>query len=854
MNTITHEIINYQANIPMKLFYQRIGSVSRHWHSSIEILFVLEGTMTAIIEDTPYELFEGDILLINPHHIHETHSQDCSLIVVQIRLAEFHLNWAIPENIQFDCNQALERANHERYFNLKHLIVMLLKNTSTKHEFSQLSTYTYGVELIRELCLNFKRTSPGNVPHSIKYLNRLKSILDYIHQNYMNHLSLTDIAHREFLTPTYLSAFFEKTMGTPLSAYITKIRLGHAIYDLMNTEDSIEAISAHNGFSSPRAFSSVFRKYYEMLPSEYRRQNAMAAGTEESPLHISETAHPFFPKQQNSYLELEHYDFLSKLTPYIQMEPPQGKITLKADTPSVHFTSRDLGDISAKSSTGKSLTPSFKGFCGISRASELLLPPVRDALIRAQKEIGFEYIKFHGILDDDLMVCQKDKSGSLVYCFTYVDMILDFLIENHLKPMIQFSFMPAALASCPEHTVFQKPVIISPPSDDSEWCRLITAFTMHLLERYGRETVAAWIFTFWNETFNGLSFDFENTDTALRLYQITRQCVKACDKRLRFANTSYSALSFPEDNYDIFLDYARANNCLPDIFIFHFYPVVADSNAFSISANQWKAQDFTKPVALSKDPDIFHKFLDGIDAKLPEAASAPVYITEWNFTPSHREWLNDTCFSACYIVRNLLQNSHKASGFCHWCLTDLHQELPMPDSLFHGGMGLFTQNNVPKPAYFAYTFLNSLLPQIIHEEEGCFITSDGNNFAILLYNYCHFNNLYGHGITFDTTLKNWQRAFPDAKGRAISFRLTGLKGSTYIQTEAFISPDTGSALEEWLAMGSPRLETPEEIRILKGRAAPGYQKKEITVSNQTLHFTARLCPHEIRLIRLIQQM
>lgn len=88
----------------------------------------------------------------------------------------------------------------------------------------------------------------------------------------MDNLTLTGIAQREFLTPTYLSAFFEKTMGTTLLAYITKIRLGHAVFDLVNTRSSIETISSRNGFASSRAFSSAFKKYYKMLPSEYRRQ------------------------------------------------------------------------------------------------------------------------------------------------------------------------------------------------------------------------------------------------------------------------------------------------------------------------------------------------------------------------------------------------------------------------------------------------------------------------------------------------------------------------------------------------------------------------------------------------------
>ena len=125
MSTITHEIINYQSNVPIKLFFQRIGTSARHWHNSIEILFVLQGSMQVMIENHSFTLKEDDILLINPNHIHEISSPDCSLIVVQMRLSEFHLDWAIPENIQFDCNSALDSGSSQRYFHLKHLICLL---------------------------------------------------------------------------------------------------------------------------------------------------------------------------------------------------------------------------------------------------------------------------------------------------------------------------------------------------------------------------------------------------------------------------------------------------------------------------------------------------------------------------------------------------------------------------------------------------------------------------------------------------------------------------------------------------------------------------------------------------------
>lgn len=853
MNTITHEIINYQSNVPIKLFYQRIGSVSKHWHNSIEILFVLSGTMSTTVEGKAYTLHEDDILLVNPHHIHETSSEDCSLIVVQIRLEEFGLHWALPENIQFDCNSALDPGGADRYFWLKRLIVMLLKNNSADSEFSQLSNYTCAIELICELCEHFKMQSPVPAPHSIKYLNRLKSILDYMNQNYRENITLVDMARREYLTPSYLSAFFEKTMGTPLTVYLTNIRLNHAVHDLTHTDHTIEQIAEANGFANARSFSTVFQKYYEMRPSEYRKKlpkapqpfsDIGASPQEPAPL-------PFMPLQQKSYLELEHYDFLDKLAPYL--DHGCAAPTAAAVSP-IHYQAVNFGVLSQTDADGH-FNDSFKCFCGVSRASELLLPPVQAMLRKAQKEIGFEYIKFHGTLDDDLMVYTAGPGPKPELCFTYVDMVLDFLLEIQLRPMIQLSFMPQLLAKRPDNKIFQKPVIISEPADEQEWCRLITRFTRHLLERYGQNRVRTWIFTFWNETLNGLSFDFPDHETALRLYRQTRQCVKDCDHALKFASTSYSALKFPEKNYDIFLDYARDHQCLPDIFLFHFYPVVTDNNAFSLQAQQWKADNYTAPVALSRDKDILHEFLEAVRTQLPKnsaakSPAAPVYITEWNFTPSHREWLNDTCFAACYLVRNLLQNFDLADGFNHWCLTDLHQELPMPDALFHGGMGLFTRTGIPKPSYFGYRFINELFDRILCRKEGCFVTTDGTDCALLLYNYVHFNNLYGHGITFDATPENWQKAFPDAKALSVSLTLTGLAPGTYALTEQYVNPENGSAYEQWLAMGAPAIETEEENELLKCRAVPAFNKKAVTLDDGRLEYQCSLLPHEIRLVKL----
>ena len=74
----------------------------------------------------------------------------------------------------------------------------------------------------------------------------------------------------------------------------------------------------------------------------------------------------------------------------------------------------------------------------------------------------------------------------------------------------------------------------------------------------------------------------------------------------------------------------------------------------------------------------------------------PIYLSEWNNTPSQQDLLNDTCFKSCYIVKNILENYDRLESFTYQALTDLMSDGPLPDKLFFGGLGLFTVNQIPQ--------------------------------------------------------------------------------------------------------------------------------------------------------------
>jgi len=99
---------------------------------------------------------------------------------------------------------------------------------------------------------------------------------------------------------------------------------------------------------------------------------------------------------------------------------------------------------------------------GVGRAKELLTKDIQDILLDAVKNIGFKFVNFHGMFNDEMMVVTL-KDGKNFYSFVLLDMVYDFLRQNNLRPIVQFDFMPALLAKTKYNTLFNRTSIIYLP-------------------------------------------------------------------------------------------------------------------------------------------------------------------------------------------------------------------------------------------------------------------------------------------------------------------------------------------------------------------------------------------------------
>ncbi|MFZ1887477.1 MAG: hypothetical protein WAU33_05550 [Candidatus Binataceae bacterium] len=246
-------------------------------------------------------------------------------------------------------------------------------------------------------------------------------------------------------------------------------------------------------------------------------------------------------------------------------------------------------------------------------------------LLLSHKELGFEHVRFHALLSEEMetLICEEDK---LIDSFFITDQIMDFLLSIGIRPFVEFSFMPKALASG-STTAFRYQANVTPPKDYRQWAMLINKLAAHWVERYGVTEVRQWFFEVWNEP-NLKAFWTGSQQDYFTLYRVTAEAVKNIDSLIKVGGPATAKNEWiPE-----FLDFCRTNKVPVDFVTTHHYP----TDAFGkIGANTEEQLEHAPRYIMRKDT-----------AKVrDQSRGLPVYYTEWNVSSNPRDPLHDESFT-----------------------------------------------------------------------------------------------------------------------------------------------------------------------------------------------------------------
>lgn len=250
------KVIPVEKGFPIK-FTKSSGFFHTHWHEYIELLYFLsEGEI--FCNGKNLDMKSGELAVINSTELHSTieGSFYCMRIAPSffsdLNTSDVYFINHIPcDSVIKDC---FERIYSEH--NSKELGYDMEIKSQAYH-------------LIRHLCVNYASKDKSK---SVM-VDMVIEALGFIADNYTEKLSTSDICTHLHMSENYFSHTFKNAMGFTPVEYINKYRIEKAAELLATTGKSVTEISASVGISDTNYFSRLFKRYFDISPREYRKNN-----------------------------------------------------------------------------------------------------------------------------------------------------------------------------------------------------------------------------------------------------------------------------------------------------------------------------------------------------------------------------------------------------------------------------------------------------------------------------------------------------------------------------------------------------------------------------------------------------
>jgi xylan 1,4-beta-xylosidase len=429
-------------------------------------------------------------------------------------------------------------------------------------------------------------------------------------------------------------------------------------------------------------------------------------------------------------------------------------------------------------------------------------------------ELGFEHVRFHGLLSDEMgtLICQQE---TLRYSFFNADQIIDFLLSIGMRPFVELSFMPETLASGPT-TVFRYRGNVTPPRDYVQWAILIRKLIEHWIERYGIGEVSRWYFEVWNEP-NLATFWTGTQRDYFTLYRYTAEAIKRVDASLRVGGPATAQTAWIAE----FLDFCQQHNVPADFVTTHYYP----TDAFGQIGADTETQLANAPRDVMREQ---------AQQARRQAGGRPLFYTEWNISSNPRDPLHDLSFAAAYATRIIMGVASLVQGYSFWTCSDIFAENYFPSETFHGGFGLLNLQAIAKPVYRAFELLHHLGTERLpvkgsHGTVDAWAVRKGRSLTMLITNHA-------------------QPRQPIAT-EPVSLSLINAPAPQGAYVER-IDDAHANPHQLWTEMGEPTYLTSSEVKQLKEASRLVKEPIACTCEAGTVHFDIDLPPHGVAAITI----
>ena len=284
-----YEIISHEGNLPYSIIVHTkqgleedghldengklvIPHLMNHWHEALEVDYIFNGSWQFIVNGNERIVSKDEFIIINCGDIHginfDFDLEGLDVIGITVLISEEFLKAMLPDIGESIFDDEAARGNEEIKNCLRRIYQIYSKKS---HDYTELAITAQMTMMLYELCICGAKKEKSSIPiNSQKSVERLRGILLYVEENYMEDLSMEGVAERFHFSRTYFTRFFKNYTGMTFKEYLTRYRLEKARELLIETSLTMTEIAMRCGFSDSRRFIISYKKYYGTTPYQYR--------------------------------------------------------------------------------------------------------------------------------------------------------------------------------------------------------------------------------------------------------------------------------------------------------------------------------------------------------------------------------------------------------------------------------------------------------------------------------------------------------------------------------------------------------------------------------------------------------
>lgn len=213
MPQFPHEEVAFESgiNVRFTIYNSNNDYIPEHWHRSMEVIYIYEGSMELIEGQRVLLLHAGDYHVVNSAAVHATRTTTPSRVLL-LQIPYAFLIGAIPEyeSIRFLFSHRDSSADAQ----IQEILTSMGDLYTKKPQSYTLRFSGLLYDFLYILMTHYKVTVDNTSRiQSQKNLHRLEPVIQYIQSHYTEVISLEKAASLAHLNPEYFCRFFRRNHG-----------------------------------------------------------------------------------------------------------------------------------------------------------------------------------------------------------------------------------------------------------------------------------------------------------------------------------------------------------------------------------------------------------------------------------------------------------------------------------------------------------------------------------------------------------------------------------------------------------------------------------------------------------------